>query len=42
VLHRAAYEELRLGDWSYDRFEVDEEALPGFSGSSGRSGRACR
>ncbi|QIP87447.1 shikimate dehydrogenase [Streptomyces sp. Tu 2975] len=30
VLHRAAYAELGLGDWSYDRFEVDEAALPGF------------
>ncbi|MGW0704753.1 shikimate dehydrogenase [Streptomyces sp. NPDC002643] len=30
VLHRAAYDELGLVDWSYDRFEVDEEALPGF------------
>ncbi|MCW7941059.1 shikimate dehydrogenase [Streptomyces hygroscopicus] len=30
VLHRAAYEELGLKGWSYDRFEVDEEALPGF------------
>lgn len=30
VLHRAAYAELDLTDWSYDRFEVDEEALPGF------------
>jgi shikimate dehydrogenase len=30
VLHRAAYEELGLTDWSYDRFEVDEAALPGF------------
>ncbi|MDR3083966.1 MAG: shikimate dehydrogenase [Streptomyces sp.] len=30
VLHRAAYTELGLSDWSYDRFEVDEEALPGF------------
>ncbi|MER6129100.1 shikimate dehydrogenase [Streptomyces sp. NPDC001795] len=30
VLHRAAYQELGLKDWSYDRFEVDEEALPGF------------
>lgn len=30
VLHRAAYEDLGLGDWSYDRFEVDEEGLPGF------------
>jgi len=30
VLHRAAYQELGLADWSYDRFEVDEAALPGF------------
>ncbi|MDQ0785917.1 shikimate dehydrogenase [Streptomyces sp. B3I7] len=30
VLHRAAYAELGLTDWSYDRFEVDEAALPGF------------
>ncbi|MFE6624756.1 shikimate dehydrogenase [Streptomyces sp. NPDC057740] len=30
VLHRAAYEELGLTDWSYDRFEIDEAALPGF------------
>ncbi|PKW06583.1 shikimate dehydrogenase [Streptomyces sp. 1222.5] len=30
VLHRAAYDELGLADWSYDRFEVDEAALPGF------------
>ncbi|GAB2946423.1 shikimate dehydrogenase [Streptomyces pseudoechinosporeus] len=30
VLHRAAYVELGLADWSYDRFEVDEEALPRF------------
>ncbi|MFE0734179.1 shikimate dehydrogenase [Streptomyces sp. NPDC058855] len=30
VLHRAAYETLGLDDWSYDRFEVDEAALPGF------------
>ncbi|KAA6216666.1 shikimate dehydrogenase [Streptomyces filamentosus] len=30
VLHRAAYAELGLDDWSYERFEVDEEALPGF------------
>ncbi|AZQ33447.1 shikimate dehydrogenase [Streptomyces cyaneochromogenes] len=30
VLHRAAYEELKLTDWSYDRFEIDEAALPGF------------
>ncbi|AYC42698.1 shikimate dehydrogenase [Streptomyces griseorubiginosus] len=30
VLHRAAYEELGLTDWLYDRFELDEAALPGF------------
>ncbi|MER6844974.1 shikimate dehydrogenase [Streptomyces platensis] len=30
VLHRAAYAELGLADWSYDRYEVDEAALPGF------------
>ncbi|WP_369187508.1 shikimate dehydrogenase [Streptomyces sp. R08] len=30
VLHRAAYEELGLDGWSYDRFDVDEAALPGF------------
>jgi shikimate dehydrogenase len=30
VLHRAAYAELGLADWSYDAFEVDEAALPGF------------
>ena len=30
VLHRAAYEELGLTGWSYDRFELDEAALPGF------------
>ncbi|WP_151482609.1 shikimate dehydrogenase [Streptomyces albicerus] len=30
VLHRAAYEELGLADWSYERFEVDEAALPEF------------
>ncbi|MCT9139344.1 shikimate dehydrogenase [Streptomyces violarus] len=30
VLHRAAYEELGLSGWTYDRFEVDEAALPGF------------
>lgn len=32
VLHRAAYRELGLDDWSYDRFDVDELALPGFVG----------
>ncbi|WP_329164781.1 shikimate dehydrogenase [Streptomyces sp. NBC_01717] len=30
VLHRAAYAELGLDHWSYDRFEIDEAALPGF------------
>ncbi|NEB28641.1 shikimate dehydrogenase [Streptomyces sp. SID14446] len=30
VLHRAAYRELGLADWSYDRFEVGEESLTGF------------
>ncbi|WAX81054.1 shikimate dehydrogenase [Streptomyces sp. KMM 9044] len=30
VLHRAAYAELGLEDWTYDRFDVDEQALPGF------------
>ncbi|MDH6217137.1 shikimate dehydrogenase [Streptomyces pseudovenezuelae] len=35
VLHRAAYQELGLADWSYDRFEVDEAALPGFFGQLG-------
>ena len=35
VLHRAAYGELRLTDWSYDRFDVDETGLPGFFESPG-------
>ncbi|MER7109863.1 shikimate dehydrogenase [Streptomyces sp. NPDC000229] len=30
VLHRAAYAELGLTDWSYGRHEVDEARLPGF------------
>ncbi|MEU8029943.1 shikimate dehydrogenase [Streptomyces sp. NPDC049099] len=30
VLHRAAYDELGLTEWSYDRFEMDEASLPGF------------
>ncbi|NEC05785.1 shikimate dehydrogenase, partial [Streptomyces sp. SID7909] len=30
VLHRAAYAELGLDHWSYGRFEVDEQTLPGF------------
>src|SRR5690606_10219943 len=36
VLHRAAYAELGLQDWRYDRFEVDEKALPGFFETLGR------
>ncbi|HET9381708.1 MAG TPA: shikimate dehydrogenase [Streptomyces sp.] len=35
VLHRAAYEEMGLAGWSYDRFEVDEDALPGFVAALG-------
>jgi shikimate dehydrogenase len=35
VLHRAAYARLGLDGWSYDRFEVDEETLPGFVGGLG-------
>jgi shikimate dehydrogenase len=35
VLHRAAYAELGLTNWSYDRFEIDEAALPGFLGGLG-------
>ncbi|MCX5395861.1 shikimate dehydrogenase [Streptomyces sp. NBC_00102] len=30
VLHRAAYAELGLAHWSYNRFDVDEAGLPGF------------
>ncbi|TXS47545.1 shikimate dehydrogenase [Streptomyces sp. OR43] len=30
ALHRAAYTELGLDTWSYDRFDVGEAALPGF------------
>ncbi|MBZ6082385.1 shikimate dehydrogenase [Streptomyces olivaceus] len=30
VLHRAAYTELGLTEWTYGRFDVDEAALPGF------------
>ncbi|MEU0956763.1 shikimate dehydrogenase [Streptomyces niveus] len=32
VLHRTAYAELGLTDWSYDRFEVAEAQLPAFLG----------
>ncbi|MCH5673385.1 shikimate dehydrogenase [Streptomyces gilvus] len=34
-LHTAAYRALGLDDWSYDRFEIDETALPGFLGGLG-------
>ncbi|MFE1348058.1 shikimate dehydrogenase [Streptomyces sp. NPDC058757] len=37
VLHRAAYAELGLDDWSYERFEIDEAALPGFVAEIDRS-----
>ncbi|OXY90457.1 shikimate dehydrogenase [Streptomyces diastatochromogenes] len=30
VLHRAAYDALGLTDWSYGRFEIDEDTLPDF------------
>ncbi|MGW1076283.1 hypothetical protein ACWD4A_26395, partial [Streptomyces sp. NPDC002537] len=30
VLRRATYAELGLQGWTYDRFELDEAALPGF------------
>ncbi|MBO1331611.1 shikimate dehydrogenase [Streptomyces sp. VRA16 Mangrove soil] len=29
-LHTAAYEALGLSEWTYERFDVDEAALPGF------------
>ncbi|MZD03822.1 shikimate dehydrogenase [Streptomyces sp. SID5785] len=29
-LHNAAYAALGLAEWTYDRFEIDEAALPGF------------
>jgi shikimate dehydrogenase len=35
VLHRAAYAELGLDGWTYDRFEVDEAQLPAFVGELG-------
>ncbi|MEU8826795.1 shikimate dehydrogenase [Streptomyces sp. NPDC048636] len=38
VLHRAAYRELGLDGWVYDRFEVDEAALPGFFERLGEDG----
>ncbi|MGW3509091.1 shikimate dehydrogenase [Streptomyces sp. NPDC000994] len=30
VLHRAAYAELGLANWSYERFDIDEAGLPSF------------
>lgn len=30
VLHRAAYDELGLSDWTYERYEVDESGIAGF------------
>lgn len=30
VLHNAGYEALGLANWSYERFEVDAQGLPGF------------
>ncbi|MEW2727725.1 MULTISPECIES: shikimate dehydrogenase [Streptomyces] len=30
ALHRAAYAELGLDGWTYDRYETDEDQLPGF------------
>lgn len=38
VLHRAAYAELGLDGWSYDRFEVDEAGLPAFLEGRGVGG----
>ena len=35
VLHHAAYAALGLHGWHYDRFAVDEPALPGFVGGLG-------
>ncbi|WAL94342.1 shikimate dehydrogenase [Streptomyces sp. Je 1-369] len=35
VLHRAAYDEMGLTDWTYDRFEIDEAALPEFIEKAG-------
>ncbi|MCH6159180.1 shikimate dehydrogenase [Streptomyces marispadix] len=32
VLHRAAYEQLGLHDWTYERYEVDEAGLASFLG----------
>jgi shikimate dehydrogenase len=34
VLHRAAYEQLGLHDWTYERYEVDEAGLAAFLGGT--------
>lgn len=34
VLHRAAYRQLGLVDWTYERYEVDEEGLASFLGGT--------
>lgn len=39
VLHRAAYADLGLDGWSYDRFEVTEPELAGFVGGCDESWR---
>ena len=36
ALHRAAYRELGLDDWTYDLVECDEAALAGYIGSRGQ------
>ena len=36
ALHRAAYRELGLDDWTYDLVECDEAGLPGYIESRGR------
>lgn len=39
LLHRAAYAELGLADWTYDRFEVGKGQLAAFLGSRDRTWR---
>jgi shikimate dehydrogenase len=34
VLHRAAYEQLGLRDWTYERYEVDEKGIAAFLGDT--------
>ncbi|OEV10746.1 shikimate dehydrogenase [Streptomyces nanshensis] len=34
VLHQAAYARLGLHDWTYERYEVDEQSLAGFLGGT--------